>query len=74
MKLGMSCYCLDPAMADGRMDIDAVIDYAVAHGCEHIEFVPFHLPFVNEDNTLNTELIDHVRKKLQLQVLSPLQI
>jgi len=63
MKLGMSCYCLDPAMADGRMDIDAVIDYAVAHGCEHIEFVPFHLPFVNEDNTLNTELIDHVREK-----------
>ena len=36
MKLGMSCYCLDPAMASGQMTVDDVVDYAVAHGCEHI--------------------------------------
>ena len=62
MKLGMSCYCLDPAMEAGRMNVDDVIDYAVAHGCEHIEFVPFHLEFVTPDQQLNTELIDHVRE------------
>ena len=63
MKLGMSCYCLDPAMADGRMNVDEVIDFAAAHGCEHIEFVPFHLDFVTPDRKLNMELIDHVREK-----------
>lgn len=63
MKLGMSCYCLDPAMEAGRMNVDDVIDFAVAHGCEHIEFVPFHLEFVTPDRQLNTELIDHVREK-----------
>ena len=49
MKLGMSCYCLDPAMEAGRMNVDDVIDFAVAHGCEHIEFVPFHLEFVTPE-------------------------
>ena len=63
MKLGMSCYCLDPAMEAGRMNVDDVIDFAVAHGCEHIEFVPFHLEFVTPEKKLNTELIDHVREK-----------
>ena len=65
MKLGMSCYCLDPAMAAGRMTIDDVIDYAVAHGCEHIEFVPFHLAFVTPEQELDLELIVHVRKKCE---------
>ena len=63
MKFGMSCYCLDPAMKDGTMSVDDVVDYAVAHGCEHIEFVPFRLPFVTPERTLDWELIDHVREK-----------
>lgn len=63
MKLGMSCYCLDPAMASGQMTVDDVVDYAVAHGCEHIEFVPFRLAFVAPERTLDWELIDHVREK-----------
>ncbi|WP_304975697.1 sugar phosphate isomerase/epimerase, partial [uncultured Acetatifactor sp.] len=63
MKLGMSCYCLDPAMASGQMSVDDVVDYAVAHGCEHIEFVPFRLAFVTPERTLDWELIDHVREK-----------
>ena len=63
MKLGMSCYCLDPAMAAERMNVDDVIDFAVAHGCEHIEFVPFHLEFVRPDLTINEELVNHVREK-----------
>ena len=62
MKLGMSCYCLDGAMAKG-MTVDEVIDFAAAHGCEHIEFVPFHLEFVRPDLSLNEELCDHVREK-----------
>ncbi|MBR6790066.1 MAG: sugar phosphate isomerase/epimerase [Oscillospiraceae bacterium] len=63
MKFGMSCYCLDPAMEEGRMTIDDVIDYAVAHGCEHIEFVPFHLAFVTPELSLDLDLIRHVREK-----------
>lgn len=63
MKLGISCYCLDNAMADGSMTIYDVMDWAVAHECEHIEFVPFHLPLVDEEHhCLNTELIDSVRE------------
>ena len=62
MKLGMSCYCLDGAMDKG-MTVDEVIDFAAAHGCEHIEFVPFHLEFVRPDLSLNEELCDHVREK-----------
>jgi sugar phosphate isomerase/epimerase len=45
------------------MDVDAVIDFAKEHGCEHIEFVPFHLPFVTTDLQLDEPLLDHVRAK-----------
>ena len=63
MKIGMSSYCLTPAMRTGRKSIYDVIDFAKQNGCEHIEFVPFFLPFVNENNELNRELIDNVREK-----------
>ena len=64
MKLGMSSYCLTPAMKEGRKSIYDVIDFAVKNGCKHIEFVPFYLPFVDEANkTLNYNLIDSVRDK-----------
>ena len=71
MKLGISIYCLDNAMAEG-MTVYEAMDWAKAHGCEHIEFVPFHLPLVDEANKcLNTELIDSVReyaKKIDLEI------
>lgn len=63
MKLGMSCYCLDPLMSDGRMTVDDVVDFAVKNGCEHIEFVPFNLEFVKPDLTIDEELVKHVREK-----------
>ncbi|MCI8633781.1 MAG: sugar phosphate isomerase/epimerase [Lachnospiraceae bacterium] len=66
MKLGISSYCLAPNMAEGKMTIFDVIDWAKDHGCEHIEFVPFYLPFVDEKNKcLNTDLIDQVREHCQ---------
>ncbi len=65
MKLGMSSYCLTPAMANNSKTIYDVIDFAVAQGCEHIEFVPFFLPFVTEDLKLNNELINSVREKCE---------
>ncbi|MGI5894200.1 MAG: sugar phosphate isomerase/epimerase family protein [Candidatus Merdivicinus sp.] len=66
MKFGMSAYCLTPAMEAGRMTVYDVIDFAKAHGCEHIEFVPFSLPFVDDRTlTLNEGLIDGVRKKCE---------
>jgi inosose dehydratase len=62
MKLGISCYCLDNAMAEG-MSIFEVMDWAKAHDCEHLELVPFHLALVDEEKKcLNTELIDSVRE------------
>ena len=71
MKLGISIYCLDNAMAEG-MTVYEAMDWAKEHGCEHIEFVPFHLPLVDEKNKcLNTELIDIVReyaKKIDLEI------
>ncbi len=64
MKIGMSSYCLTPAMAAGRKSVYDVIDWAADHGCEHIEFVPFYLPFVDEEKgALDTGLIDSVREK-----------
>ncbi len=63
MKIGISIYCLDNAMAQGMTPAQA-IDWAADHGCEHIEFVPFHLPLVDEKSmALNTALIDEVREK-----------
>ena len=62
MKLGISIYCLDQAMAAG-MSVFEALDYAKEIGAEHIELVPFHLPLVNEESgALNTELIDAVRE------------
>ena len=66
MKFGMSAYCLTPAMEQGRMSVYDVIDFAKAHGCEHIEFVPFSLPFVDpQSSKLNESLIDSVREKCE---------
>ncbi len=58
MRLGISSYCLCPNLREGKMTIFDVIDWAVAHGCQQIEFVPFYLDFVE-----NPELIDQVREK-----------
>ena len=63
MKLGISIYCLDNAMAEG-MTVYEAMDWAKEHGCEHIEFVPFHLPLVDEknrgwhDKILDTYVVD----------------
>ncbi len=65
MKLGMSSYCLTPALAKGEKTIYDIIDFAVEHGCEHIEFVPFHLPFVSEAGDIDHELIKSVRDKCE---------
>lgn len=44
--------------------IDKVIDYAADKGCEHIEFVPFCTPFVDEESgRINTDYIDAVKEK-----------
>ena len=63
MKKGISSYCLSPAMKKGA-SIYEVIDFAKSIGCEHIEFVPFHTPFVVEsENRIDEAYIDSVRKK-----------
>lgn len=69
MKKGISSYCLSPAMKKGE-SIFEVIDFAKSIGCEHIEFVPFHTPFVLEkENRIDEAYIDSVRNKCTLSCL-----
>ena len=65
MKKGISSYCLSPAMAKGASIYD-VIEFAKQIGCEHIEFVPFHTPFVLEkEGKIDSAYIESVRRKCE---------
>ncbi len=72
MKLGISSYSLCTLIRDEKMTIFDVMDWAKDHECEHIEFVPFFVPFVDEENgTINTELIDQIKEhaaKIDLEI------
>jgi sugar phosphate isomerase/epimerase len=61
MIFGISCYCLDPVMAAGEMSPEALAAYVAEIGCEHMELVPFSLPFVTSDG-LNSSLIQRVKR------------
>lgn len=45
MKLGISSYCLDREIEQGRMTLDAAIDWAAAQGAQCMELVPFAFRF-----------------------------
>ena len=62
MKVGISIYCLDRAMAAG-MSVYEAMDFAKENGAAHIELVPFHLPLVDEkEGKVNEDLCRRVRE------------
>ena len=63
MKLGISSYSLNAHQKDGTMTILDIVDWAAQHNCEHLELVPFDTPFLLEDGTINTELVNQIKAR-----------
>ena len=63
MKLGISCFSLNAHQKDGTMTILDIVDWAAQHNCEHLELVPFDIPFLLEDGTINTELVTQIKAR-----------
>ena len=62
MKLGMSTYCLDSEIENGRMTLREVIDWAARQGAECIECVPFAYRFDDpQTGKIDTAMIKQVR-------------
>ena len=61
MKLGISSYCLSPYLRRGEMTIYDVIDWAKEHGALHLELVPFGLPLLKEDETIDVDYVNSIR-------------
>ena len=73
MKLGISSYSLNKRMRTGEMSIFDVIDWAKAHDCEHLELVPFSLPLLKEDGTIDYDFVARIREKAE-KVGMPLSV
>lgn len=63
MKLGISSYSLNKRLRTGEMSLFDVIDWAVEHQCEHLELVPFSLPLLREDGSIDYDYVKRVRDK-----------
>ena len=63
MKLGISSYSLNAHQKDGTMNILDIVDWAKEHGCEHLELVPFDTPFLLEDGSINTPLVQSIKDR-----------
>ena len=63
MKLGISSYSLNKSLRTGEMSLFDVIDWAVEHQCEHLELVPFSLPLLREDGSIDYDYVKRVRDK-----------
>ena len=73
MKLGISSYSLNKRMRTGEMSIFDVIDWAKAHDCAHLELVPFSLPLLQEDGTIDYDFVAKIREKAE-KVGMPLSV
>ena len=63
MRFGISSYCLDREMEQGRMTLDQVIDRAARMGAECMELVPFAFRFDDpQTGKIDEQAIDHVKK------------
>lgn len=63
MKLGMSSYCLDREIEQGRMTLFECIDWAARQGAECLELVPFAFRFDDPDTGhIDTAFIRSVRQ------------
>ena len=61
MKLGISSYCLSPYLRRGEMTIFEVIDWAKEQGALHLELVPFGLPLLKEDGSIDVDYVKSIR-------------
>ena len=61
MKLGISSYSLNKMMRTGEMTLFDVIDWAKENDCAHLELVPFSLPLLKEDGTIDYDYVSRVR-------------
>lgn len=61
MKLGISSYSLNKRLRTEEMSLFDVIDWAKEHNCAHLELVPFSLPLLKEDGTVDYDYVKRVR-------------
>lgn len=61
LKLGISSYCLWSRLERGWTIFD-IMDWAKAHGCAHMELVPFGLPFLKEDGSGDFAFAGEIRR------------
>ena len=61
MKLGISSYSLNKRLRTEEMSLFDVIDWAKEHDCAHLELVPFSLPLLKEDGTVDYDYVKRVR-------------
>ena len=66
MKLGISSYCLDREIEQGRMTLAEAIDWAAAQGAQCMELVPFAFRFDDPaTGKIDTQAIVQVKKQAQ---------
>ena len=64
MKLGISSYCLDREIEQGRMTLAEAIDWAAAQGAQCMELVPFAFRFDDPaTGKIDTQAITQVKKQ-----------
>ena len=64
MKLGISSYCLDREIEQGRMTLAEAIDWAAAQGAQCMELVPFAFRFDDPaTGKIDTQAIAQVKKQ-----------
>ena len=61
MKLGISSYSLNKRLRTEEMSLFDVIDWAKEHDCAHLELVPFSLPLLKADGTVDYDYVKRVR-------------
>ena len=65
MKLGISSYSLNKRLRTEEMSLFDVIDWAKEHDCAHLELVPFSLPLLKEDGTVDYDYVKRVRDRAE---------
>ena len=71
MKLGISSYCLDREIEQGRMTLAEAIDWAAAHGAQCMELVPFAFRFDDPaTGKIDTQAIAQVKSRRAMRELN----
>ncbi len=66
MRIGISSYCLDRCMEEGKMTLFEVIDWAARYGADIIELVPFAFTLGDEQTrTIDKDFVKKVAQHAQ---------